>query len=234
LFSLISVNLFAFSLNVETVNAYQGQIIIQADGSVTPETAPIQQIGNLYLVTDDIDCDSGITILILKSNVVVDGQGHTLTGTRQYSNIGIYVGTSHAPANETVTINNFEIKNFYYGITIDFDCPNIVIHNNTISSMAMGIFFSYGGSLSAEITENIISECNYGIDSDWYGLTHTKISKNAITSNKNGIMFNYNSGENIVTENNITNNDEYGIFAEGAQNDYIAGNNLFQTVLASS
>lgn len=132
LFLLLST--FSLASNIEVVQAYEGSITIEIDGSVTPKTAPIQKTGDIYLVTEDINCEGGIGIIIRKSNVTIDGQEHTLTGT---TSAGIYVGTPHAPANENVTIKNFEISNFSVGITIGMECTNIIIHKNKISGSVL-------------------------------------------------------------------------------------------------
>ena len=51
-------------------------VIIQPDGSVSPAIAPIQRNGNIYTFTNNIYA----AIKILKSNAVLDGAGHTLSG----------------------------------------------------------------------------------------------------------------------------------------------------------
>ena len=190
-------------------------IYILPDGSITPDTAPIQRIGNLYLVTEDINWEVGGTaITIQKSNVVIGGQGHALTGG----------GISIAPLIENVTIKDFEINNG--GITLGIETTNIVVHKNRISNSNTGISSYYSNGYN-EISENTISGCTYGIYSaEGSGFYSTKILKNNITSNEFGIMLNANSDSNIVVENNITNNEEYGIFVQGGESNYFAGNNL--------
>ena len=55
---------------------YQGGITINADGSVTPSTAPIQQVGDTYILTSNIVG----TIAIQRNNAVFDGNDHTIIG----------------------------------------------------------------------------------------------------------------------------------------------------------
>ena len=62
---------------VPTVKArYQGNITINGDGSVTPSTAPIQQAGNVYTLTSNIDG----SIILERNNAVLDGDGFTPLG----------------------------------------------------------------------------------------------------------------------------------------------------------
>jgi len=59
-----------------------GQVTLNADGSITPPTAPIWTPDNVtYYVTDDIDG----YIQIRRSNIVLDGNGTTLSGSDTYN-----------------------------------------------------------------------------------------------------------------------------------------------------
>ena len=48
---------------------------INSDGSVEPANAPIQQVGDTYILTGDVG-----SISVEKSNIVLDGNGHVLPG----------------------------------------------------------------------------------------------------------------------------------------------------------
>ena len=211
LFSLISASLFAFSLNIETVNAYEGTIVIQADGLVTPENAPFERIGDLYLLTDDITFENAGTGIMVNrtSNIVIDGQGHNLT------RCGIYTILA-----ENVTIKNFHLNNC--GITLSYESANVKIHNNTI--LGGSIYFHYSGP--HEIIENIISGASGIFTPEDAGESYTVIARNNITSNGSGIKFNSNSINNTIIDNNISNNVNYGIYFKAGTNNYIAGNNV--------
>jgi hypothetical protein len=91
-------------------------IQINGDGSITPETDLISRNGNTYTLTANID---GYKLLIACSNIVLDGNGYTLT---------LYAGDNPAihllnDANvraglENVKIKNIEIFAFYYAISM--------------------------------------------------------------------------------------------------------------------
>ena len=74
---------------------YEGYIAINASGSIYPSTAPIQQAGNVYTLTDDIKG----RIVVNKNNTVLDGDGHTLT--YEYG-VGAIAALSVYTANNTV------------------------------------------------------------------------------------------------------------------------------------
>lgn len=53
---------------------YQGDIVINSDGRVSPPTAPMQQTGNTYVLTNDMNG----SITVQRNNTVLNGNGHTL------------------------------------------------------------------------------------------------------------------------------------------------------------
>jgi len=136
-----------------------GTIYIRADGTIDPQTAPIQRADNTYIFTNNIDG----SIVVERDNIVIDGAGHTLEGTGD--EIGIYLS-----GRRNVTIRNMRIRNFRYGIYLDYSyyCK---IYGNSIIGMGFNyVFFvyrSYGIKLyySSEniIYGNNITKSNYGI-----------------------------------------------------------------------
>ena len=59
-----------------------GIITISANGNITPPSAPIEKKGNIYSLTSDYNG----SITIGGSNLIFDGNGHTVTGTIQVGN----------------------------------------------------------------------------------------------------------------------------------------------------
>jgi hypothetical protein len=62
---ILALCLFPASMGQEKTN-----VIIISDGSVTPSTAPIQQKGDVYKLTNGYEGE----VLILRNNIVFDGQ----------------------------------------------------------------------------------------------------------------------------------------------------------------
>jgi parallel beta-helix repeat protein len=155
-------------------------IIIQPDGAISPPTAAIQQNGNSYTFTDNIYA----AIKILKSNIVLDGAGHTLSGSyngtqadvwvigngpsegsKEYV-IGVDLGSENV---EGVTIENLNIRNFSIGMYI-------WTKNNTVT----------GNS----VTENIVGILLSG--------ANNTVSANHIANNKRGVFFGFNSQVDVI------------------------------------
>jgi putative cofactor-binding repeat protein/parallel beta-helix repeat protein len=89
---------------------------IMPDGTVEG-TDKIQRNGNIYTLTGDINAYLNTTygdlkgfLLVMRSNVVIDGAGHTIQGNG--TGVGIYLRTM-----QNVTIKNFNIRGFTVGIS---------------------------------------------------------------------------------------------------------------------
>ncbi|MGF3573694.1 MAG: hypothetical protein ACQXXG_09805, partial [Candidatus Bathyarchaeia archaeon] len=76
LLMLLLKNIVMLTFNIQPVEATE-TIYIQADGSVSPSTAPIQRNGDVYTFTGKVS-DS---IWVLRDNIIIDGAGYTLQGT---------------------------------------------------------------------------------------------------------------------------------------------------------
>ncbi len=158
-------------------------IVIQPDGTFTPQIAPIQQTGNTYTFTDDVYG----TIRIQKSNIVLDGAGHTLMGAYNGSQANVWVvgnGPEQSPdlvaeyvigidlgakTVKGVTIQNFNIKNFSIGMYM-------WTQNNTV----------VGNSVSESILGIMLSGSN------------TTICGNCLAENQQGLFFGFNGEDELI------------------------------------
>jgi parallel beta-helix repeat protein len=145
-------------------------IFIQPDGTIYPDTAPIQRSGNIYTFTDNIYA----AIKILKSNIVLDGSGYTLSGPFNGNSTDIWViGTGPDPnsldkytigidlGNRSVngiTIENLNIENFSIGMYIW--TQNNTVTRNSVSDNIVGLLIS--GS-NATLSRNYISDNLRGV-----------------------------------------------------------------------
>jgi parallel beta-helix repeat protein len=212
--NIINVCLIALgTVYVRPVRAqYQGNITINADGSITPSTAPIHQVGDTYLLTSNVVG----TITIHRNNAVFDGNDHTIIGggpTATITAYGIIYGLSLNQVSNVI-VKNFIITNCSTGIELD-NTSNVTITNNTITESATvlagleptaGINFDDGSS-------NIIAENNFANDTVGISLTRWepgKCSHNLIEGNNftdcSTVFLLYDSSNNIIYHNNFINN----------------------------
>ena len=232
--TLLLTNMLTLAINIQPVKA-SATIYIRADGSVDPLAAPIQRDGDIYTFTDNIYD----TIVVERSNVILDGAGYTLQGSG--SGNGFYwYGINN------VTIQNINIRNFSFGICLYYSSNN-TLTNNTLnfndingicviysdnneisnnfvkSSGSSGIYFNPGSN--NEISNNTICQNNgYGIRL-WYS-PNNEISSNFLEDNGGGIFLGYPSTLNNKIWNNNIWESSYGVSLYESSNNIIYHNNF--------
>lgn len=230
--ALLLTGIAVLTSNIQPAKA-SGTIYIQVDGSVSPQTAPIQQDGDIYTFTDNI-YDS---IWVMRDNIVIDGAGYTLQGTTS-----IIQGIRLA-GRTNVAVQNTKIKNFQNGIVVSDSASNISIRGNTITNTYNGIWLS--SSSDNKIGGNNIANNSYGIRLEYsssnsisgstitndrgiylYNSSSNSINRNTITNTYYGIWLEAYSNLNNISENNIIANTNSGIVLSGSSNNSISGNNI--------
>jgi hypothetical protein len=130
---LISVP--ALSLNARSVMAVYNvvEIDINADGSVTPPDAPINNVDNTYYtLTGDVNITgvtgpyNGVAVRIMRGSIVFNGNGHTIFNGAGYDCFVVGYGTNN------VTIANSTAIGFNVCLYINSD--NCTVKGNTFSS----------------------------------------------------------------------------------------------------
>jgi len=214
-----------------------GTIYIRADGSIDPPTAPIQQNGDVYTLTGDINSDAD-GIVVERDNIVVDGGGHTVQGTGSGTGLSL-------SGRSNVTIKSMTIKAFYYGIWLEYSSNNSIFGNNITANNGDGISL-YSSSDYNTISGNNITNNDSGVvlwssssnsvsgnnitNNNYYGIglyysSSNSISGNNITNNGHGIWLYY-SSSNSISGNNITANNYHGIRLTSSLSNSVSGNNI--------
>jgi parallel beta-helix repeat protein len=221
--AVIVLILTSFLLGVICVNPvdaeYQGNITINADGSITPSTAPIQQTGDTYTLTGDVHG----SISVLRSNMTFDGNGHSLTGGQGVGGLSVgcnsYSSSPVVTGATNVTVKNLTVKGSVFGISL-VNTLNALIFNNTISETGNG-FLSLDESTAAIYVQ---------------GGGPNTITGNNLVNNYVGISF-IESNNNLIVRNNIVNcsNTALGgggpaIMFWGASNNTIYHNNFINNI----
>jgi parallel beta-helix repeat protein len=193
--TLLLMGMLTLAFNIQPVKA-SGTIYIRADGSIDPPTAPITTVDNVtYILIGNISSDAD-GIVIARSNIIIDGAGYTVEGTRAWGSDGIYLSSII-----NVTIKNINIKNFQWvGINLRYSSYNSIYGNNVTATSSIGINLESSNN-------NIIVE------------------NNITANNMIGIVV-YDSLNNTISGNNITNHSYYGVALSGSLNNKIFGNNL--------
>ena len=159
-------------------------ICIQKDGTVTPPTAFIQQIGDTYKLVADINDP----LIVEKNNIVLDGQGFTVQGSGATNN-----QAAISLKCTGVTVENFRVIGWQVGILGVYDSNRIV--NNYILGN------NYDVSIYAS---------NYQVTGNKVGSERVVGNNNVFSGNKiviRGYMSGFwisNSSGTIIEANNIT------------------------------
>lgn len=170
-----------------------GTVYIRSNGSIDPPSTPITTVDKVtYILTGDISS----SIIVERSNIVVDGTSHFVRGDGTGEGLKL-VGVN------SVTIKNTRIENFTYGIYIESASFTVVRDNNLTANSYDGIGVFY--SSNTTISNNIIARNEYdGIE--YYASSYGNIAGNHIASNIwFGVGIYYSSNNNII-ENRVANN----------------------------
>ena len=191
--------------NIETVKAVE-TVYIRADGSVDPVTAPIERIGDIYVLKSNIN-DS---LVVERSNITVDGDGYTLQG----SGIGKGIDLT---ATSNVTIKNMEIRAFTHGIWLykPYQSSNSKILENIIANNTYGVWvFASNNTLSKN---TIANSSDSGVIID-IGSSGNTISGNSIMNNTRGVWIILASDNKFYHNNFIDNTQQVYIPMSGYTN----------------
>jgi parallel beta-helix repeat protein len=207
---------------VHRVEAFD-YISIEPNGSVAG-TDKIANIGNtMYTFTDDI---TSSTIIVKRSNIIIDGEGHTLGP-----------GASGVAGFELDSLSNVTIKNtkiiegFDSGIWIHASSC-IVISGNSITKNRGGLFVDESDNNT--FSENNLINNQLGIALIWS--KYNVVVGNNITDNvSEGIASVWGANDNVIYHNRFVNNTP-NAYVEDTRNiwdnGYPAGGNYWDDYLA--
>ncbi|MEM2614789.1 MAG: NosD domain-containing protein [Nitrososphaerota archaeon] len=179
----------AFPFTFMGVGMAENQIVIEEDEIVNPQNSPIMVNGSLYVFQSDFNG----SLIIKKGGVIIDGNGFTLRGQGFFQSKGITLDEV-----SNVTIKNFKVENFYYGIWLYNANFNIVAYNTLKANTGRAIMLRRSNN-------NVIFQ-------------------NIIVENKGrGIMLE-NSNNNLIEDNQVIENGCDPIIIDHSNNNCIKGN----------
>jgi len=203
--------MFGATLRIYKVRA-SGTIYIRADGTIDPPTANITRSGNLYYFTDH-NYDA---IVVERSNVIIDGEGHFLQ-----KNVGYGITISNV---NNVTVQDLNIIDFWTGIHV-LEAANCRVVGNNITST--GGAYNYGVYILNSSGTKVMGNRIIGGHVVWaiYLLfsSYNTISENTIGGVVGGIGIQH-SPHNQVLSNNVGDMSIVGIGIASNENITVAGN----------
>jgi parallel beta-helix repeat protein len=174
------------------------------------------------------------TIQIDSDGIILDGDGHSITGGG--GGFGVYL-----PYKNGVTIQNLNVQGFPHGIYLYRSSSNTMTGNTANSNNSTGIFLS-SSSNNTMTGNNVSSNNKAGIylhnssDSTLSGNTasnssvgiyldgdNNTLTGNTVSNNQNGITLSY-SNSNILIGNTASSNTRYGIYLRLSSNNTLTNN----------
>lgn len=158
--ALLAQSLLFADANFTPLPELPAPICIKVDGAVEPAEAPIQQVGNTYTLTGDINN----TIEIQLSNIVLDGDGFTVTkpsvATEQ-----LMMPVGWLPGVSVDDVSNVKVTNIVFddcitGVAVK-NSTEVTVSQNTMKNCKSGVVVL--SSSDVDIIGNHISSFGTGI-----------------------------------------------------------------------
>jgi len=199
---LLMLSVIVVSFPQIEVGEAQDTIYIRADGTVEG-TDDIEQTGNLYSFTDNIDG----TIVVERDNITINGAGYTLSAN---SGHGINLHYRHG-----VTVRNLVLRDTYHAFDLTYADDNTIV-GNTIIHSGSAVYFWW--SWRNNVTGNTISKAEYAFNffqSPNYWCQENVVKGNTVHDSLFGLSL---MESNNTFSDNIINTSVIGVSLKGSQN----------------
>ncbi|RLI84722.1 hypothetical protein DRP07_00205 [Archaeoglobales archaeon] len=174
----------------------------------------------VYVLTQDIiDADSNC-IGITSSDVILDGRGHVVDGIGSHFGIRVYNSTSMVT---NVTVKNFVLSDWSYGISYDF-VDNGRIENNTVNSTSAYGIYLFNSNFNIVIA-NKVRHCNGDGAITLDTSDNNTVIDNTASLSTHGIWLYY-ASNNTIENNTAVLNDNYGIYFEGSESNNLTDSTI--------
>lgn len=213
-FALLLAGALATAFNFSPAKAIGTGFTIQSDGSVSPATAPVINVGNVsYTLTDNIQG----SVQIYRGSILFDGAGYTLDGAG--ASFGIWILANY------VTLRNVSVRNCDHGIAI-WSNYNTVLNSTASYCVFDGIWVR--GSGNVLIRNNASNNGPTQGDGIWVQSPYNVLAHNIASNNRDGIALADPVGggahDNMVFGNTVSSNYEYGFWLFDASLNRLFGN----------
>jgi parallel beta-helix repeat protein len=200
---------------------------IRNNGTVDPPLLPIERQGDIYTLTADI---VNFTIEIQRDNVILDGNGFSLTlppiiETRWDWEQKSGDSLIQISNKENIIIKNIKSDNYFSAISV-MNCSNIAILQNTLASGRLGIYI-YSSANCTVAGNQLIENSNTGCiiqKSSFMNIEYNNISRNSFHGSQIEHLSNSNISRNNFCENFLQGSPGIGLSVTGL----FLGNRVFE------
>jgi parallel beta-helix repeat protein len=211
----VLIGVLGLAFSVQRIEA-SGTIYIRANGLVEGTDKISNEKNATYMFTDDIH-DS---IVVERSNIIVDGNGHILNGS------GSLMYGFNLTSVSNVTIKNVEVKAFERGISLDTSSNNTISGNNITGNSNSGIYllFSHDNTILSNTFSSNQLACINLMTSHY----NTILKNTDFSDSPYGVLL-WASHRNIVSENIILSPSDQGIAMGYSDANHILNNTISNT-----
>jgi parallel beta-helix repeat protein len=188
------------------------RIVIGRDGSVEPPDAPVERVGSVYRLTASVCSRRGV--VVEASNVVVDGGGFELVGSRLPGSAG--VALAHV---SNVTVRNLAVSGFYYGVRVEFS-EGVRLEALNASGCAEGV--SVANSSGVEVAGSRFAGNVLGVGA-WF-TSGFEVSGCSIGGGYWGVFVSHSPGARVL--GCAISNSSWGVLLLASPRSTLAGNAL--------
>jgi parallel beta-helix repeat protein len=224
-----------------------------AAGSISVNGPTVISSPGTYVLTKDISGGGSPAIWIQSSDVVFDGNGHTIDGTGASGSFGILVNGGSGLSR--VTVKNVKLTNWHYGLYFkgvsNGQISGVTATNNNNAGICLayssnnqvtgctstgnehGILLSFASSYNTVSGNTASNNSDSGVyvastSSTVYDTTGNQINGNTLNGNYQGVYVVFSNG-NSFSDNTVSHNSDYGIFA-----DYASGTSMIRNSISGS
>jgi parallel beta-helix repeat protein len=207
---LLITSVLASAFETRTARA-DGTVYINADGSITPASAPISTLDNVtYTLTGNVN----ESIVVQRSNIVLDGAGHRVQGSGSGNGIDL-------ESVNNVTVENASVNDFRSGIWLNSSFNDTLVDNSLTWNGPYGIYLNV--SSNDRLSDNYASGSRVAIY--LYTSSNNTLSGNTAIRNDQGIILD-SSSNNTLNDNDVTENPAYGIGLYSSSYNLLSDNTL--------
>ena len=178
-----------------------------------------------YVLTQDIENATGTCIDIRASDVVLDGNGHTIGGAQNESTIGEFVNVSYGVPPEAENGTNASVENAtadpanprFANVGVAANAPgglsNVTVTAVTVRDFFFGVYFDH-------VTDGTVSNATVrgnGDGLELYNSTDLTVTDSTLTENAWG-LFTLNVTDSELSKLTADGNSETGLYVSSSEN----------------
>jgi parallel beta-helix repeat protein len=208
--SLLVASMLLLALEIGPAKA-DGTIYINADGSITPSTAPISTYDNItYTFTGNVN----ESIVVQRSNIVIEGPDYTVRGSGTGNGIDL-------ESVSNVTVEKMSVTSFSCGIWLESSSNNTLSYDNVSGNGLYGIYLHICSDET--IFDNTVDGNNVGIY--LFNSSSNVLLSNTVAGNYKGIVLDV-SSNNTIRDNDVIENPACGITLYSSSFNVVSDNSL--------